>query len=222
MKKKRWGRSRRRLGFKQKLMFLLVFAAALVLAVECALAPVIENVALQQAHNKTVLNMNRAVQHQLQQRGDTFDYQELMHIERDEEGHITMLAPQTQVINQLVTDIVLEMETQFSLLNEQKLSVPLLSLFGSRLFASRGPELPVYFRSLATPNISIKDEFSSAGINQVRHRIYAEICTTVQIVVPFSSYSTQVSSTVLLAEAIIVGYTPETYVEFSLPEDIIR
>ena len=56
-------------------------------------------------------------------------------------------------------------------------------------------------------------EFESAGINQTRHKIYLSMQTRVQLVLPAGGEQMDFSSQVLIAESIIVGRVPESFLE---------
>lgn len=58
---------------------------------------------------------------------------------------------------------------------------------------------------------NIKSEFSSAGINQTLHRIYIEINCHVGILTVYKNADEDISTQVLLAEAVIVGNIPDSY-----------
>jgi sporulation protein YunB len=72
---------------------------------------------------------------------------------------------------------------------------------------------------VGTVRVKIIDNFESAGINQTRHSIYLSFDTNVRIVIPTKSGDALVATQVPLAETIIVGTVPTTYV--SLPGGLI-
>lgn len=53
--------------------------------------------------------------------------------------------------------------------------------------------------------------FSQAGINQTLHRIYLNVSCNVCILTPFDTIEENITSQVLLTEAVIVGDVPSTY-----------
>ena len=106
------------------------------------------------------------------------------------------------------------MEDALSHLADQKITVPLFAASGSRFLASFGPELPVRVRGLAMPQISLSDSFIAAGINQTKHSIYLNVDAELMVAVPFDSERCHISASVLLAEGIIIGQIPETYLNF--------
>ena len=61
-----------------------------------------------------------------------------------------------------------------------------------------------------------KSEFVSAGINQVRHRIYLEVLTNVSVVAPLITKEMSVTTNISIAETILVGDVPDSF--FSLNE----
>lgn len=54
-------------------------------------------------------------------------------------------------------------------------------------------------------------EFSQAGINQTKHRIFLEVNCSVTILTPFDTIEQNIKNQVLIAEAVIVGDVPSTY-----------
>lgn len=213
-----WGRRRgyRRQGRRALALWLLMpLLVVLFLFVEMQLAPLIETAAAQKAHSTALRAMTEAVNRTVAGYQDACDYQTLMHIERDSDGRITLLAPDTMLLNELITETVGAIETDLNSIGKQKLSLPLGSVTGSPLFAALGPEISFGFRVLGAPSVAVEDDFTSAGINQVRHRIYLTVTSELRVIVPFSRASSEVTTTVLLCEGIIVGYTPEAYFELN-------
>lgn len=202
-------RKRRRLLFLAVWLLLLLF---LFYSAELALSPALQITALQRAHSLTLAAMSEAIRDQIALTPGVGDYQQLMYIERDKEGRITLMVMDTQLLNRLVSNVVLDAESRLEDLSKQHITLPLLSLTGSRLFAGFGPDVPFSFRVSSAPTLTLQDEFTDAGVNQTRHRIYIELSADLKIVAPFSQAEERVTATVLLAEGIILGYTPDTYV----------
>ena len=53
--------------------------------------------------------------------------------------------------------------------------------------------------------------FTSAGVNQTLHQVNLKILATVYLFLPGEVLPVSVSSTVCVAETVIVGETPDTY-----------
>ena len=87
----------------------------------------------------------------------------------------------------------------------------MMSITGSKLLSSWGPDIPVRVTGIATPSVALSDSFTAAGINQTKHSIYLEAKATIQVAVPFQEETCTVSTKVLLAEGIFIGDVPETF-----------
>ena len=58
------------------------------------------------------------------------------------------------------------------------------------------------------------NSFTSAGVNQTLHRVCLDIHATVRLFLPGEVLPVSVSSSVCVAETVIVGETPDTYLNF--------
>ena len=96
------------------------------------------------------------------------------------------------------------------------------TLTGSPLLAGRGPCLRVRMQSVGTATARFDNQFSSAGINQTRHRIILDVDVHVSILLPGLTTYTKVSNEISVAETVIVGGVPETYTYFSTTPDEIE
>ena len=51
----------------------------------------------------------------------------------------------------------------------------------------------------------------TAGINQTKHQINLRVTVDMEILIPWGTQSTEVSTDVLIADTVIVGKVPDTY-----------
>ena len=68
---------------------------------------------------------------------------------------------------------------------------------------------------MGTVRVNVVDQFEAAGINQTRHKIYLNFDTSVRIVIPSKSGEAVVAAQMPLAESIIVGSVPDTFVNIA-------
>ena len=61
----------------------------------------------------------------------------------------------------------------------------------------------------------MESELISSGINQTLHRMYLQVNCNVNLLTPFHTIGENISNQILIAEAIIVGTTPDTYYNFN-------
>ena len=66
---------------------------------------------------------------------------------------------------------------------------------------------------LETSDVSYHNELMSAAINQSKYQLYLNVKMDLDILVPWEHQAETVGTNVLLAETVIVGKVPQTYVE---------
>lgn len=93
--------------------------------------------------------------------------------------------------------------------NNTKAKIPVGSLSGSYLLAGRGFDINVRICPVGEAAVTLKSTFDSAGFNQTRHSVYAEISASLVSSTPLYSFETEQTFEFLIAETIIVGEVPE-------------
>lgn len=203
---------RRSWPIKRAVALLLLVAVALALATaDARLKPIVEKVAAQQVHLAVVRLINEAVYDQL---GSGVAYQQLVNVSRDESGRVTLMQPDTVKITRLVTSIARDVENRLSSLSRRDVNIPLGLLTGSLLLADKGPNLVVGLVPVGSVSVDVRDEFTSAGINQTKHSIMLDIVVKVGILLPMQTSFAEICDSLPIVESVIVGPIPETYLEF--------
>lgn len=72
---------------------------------------------------------------------------------------------------------------------------------------------------VAVSKIDFITEFETQGINQTKYKVYVVLNTEARVLAPFSMHHIEVESTILVAEAIILGKVPDSFVQ--VPQDDI-
>lgn len=142
------------------------------------------------------------------------EYKDIVIIHKDDKGHVVLIQPNTIMLNKIMTDTVIEITASMRTMQQETMSIPLGQLTGSKILAALGPRLNVRVIPTGQINVGILNKFEQAGINQTRHLLYFQINTKLRITVPFIADEIDVSTTMPLAETIIVGDVPQTYVDF--------
>ncbi len=136
----------------------------------------------------------------------------LIEMELDNEGKVTLVQADTVAMNRLAADMSGRIQKKLMNLTDTKIQLPVGSLMGSQILSQMGPKFSLRILPMATTEVSFKTEFESTGINQTRHRVYLEVNSSAKVLVPFSSNKMQLKNTVLVAETIIVGDVPQSYI----------
>ncbi len=146
--------------------------------------------------------------------------QNLLIMETGNDGSIEMVQANTQAINRLLSGISYELQQRYkngTLI--QSTYVPLGSLLGSRILSQLGPSIKLTIMPSAVSHMDFITEFETQGINQTKYKVYAVVNTEARVLAPFSTDKIEVESTVLIAEAIILGDVPDSFV--NVPENDI-
>lgn len=141
-------------------------------------------------------------------------YSDLVKIHKDKDGRIVLLQPNTILINKIVTSTTAKISGSLEQMNEESVSVPLGQISGATLLSAYGPKIKVKVIPCGQVHVDIINRFDEAGVNQTRHLIYCSIKTDLKVAVPMMDEDIKVSTTVPLAETIIVGDVPRTYVDY--------
>ena len=90
-------------------------------------------------------------------------------------------------------------------------NIPVGNLTGVSLLMGRGPKVPVKIITMTSSRVEFNNSIVTAGINQTKHQINLEVIVDIDILVPWGTESTQVITEVLIADTIVVGRVPDTY-----------
>ena len=123
-------------------------------------------------------------------------------------------------INILMSQLSMNLQEAFQQMENDRYEVPVGSLLGSKIFSQTGPNVEIAIRPMSVSSMDFRTEFETQGINQTKYKIYIELGCRIKVLAPFSSRTFCTSSTILIAEAVILGDVPDSYVEVP-KEDIL-
>jgi hypothetical protein len=76
----------------------------------------------------------------------------------------------------------------------------------------RGPKVPIKIIYLTSSSVDFKNSIASAGINQTKLQLSLEITVDVDVLIPWSTKSSSIVTDVLVADTVVVGKVPDTFV----------
>lgn len=141
---------------------------------------------------------------------ENFQYDEIINIEKDIDGNITMIRSDTVKQNFLAAKVVLNCDERLNELGELGTKVPIGYATNNAFFYQMGPNITVKMKQVGNINTSYESIFESAGINQTRHKIYLNISARMRVIVPLNSRDVDITCQIPISETIIVGRIPET------------
>ena len=187
----------------------LALSWALLGTINRRLGPVLEAKASSQAVNLMTQAIDTAVDNCLQE--NDMNYGDFVTITTDGAGKVTSLTSNTAANSRFKRQVVEAVTRQLTTLDSDALGVPLGSLTGQPLLSGKGPSVRARVDSVGEVTADYTNSFTAAGVNQTLHRVSLDITATVYLFLPGEILPVSVSSSVCVAETVIVGETPDTY-----------
>ena len=172
---------------------------------------VIQELAEIQVKNTTSDLTNDAIAKQIDD--GIIQYDRIVYFEKDLDGRITALKTNMSEVNRLKTDILNIVNDEILALDSADIGIPLGSLFLPELLSGKGPAIPVHILSIRNADANFVSHFSQAGINQTLHQVTMEVSIDVAVLVLGRTSSFTMTSEVLVAETVLVGDVPDTFLQ---------
>ena len=203
------GRKIRR--FLHLLLAILVAVCLGFLMLRSRYRDVIRDLAETQVKNTTSDLTNDAIAKQIAE--GVIQYDRIVYFEKDLDGRITALKTNMSEVNRLKTDILNLINDEILALDTSDIGIPLGSLFLPELFSGKGPAIPVRILSIRNSDATFASKFSQAGINQTLHQLTMVVSVDVAVLVLGQTSSFTLSSEGVVAETVIVGDVPSTFLQ---------
>ena len=189
--------------------FIMIFIVSVFIGsfiyVDNSLRPTITVLAETKAIELANRSINKAVGEIVK---DKIDYSDLIYTKLDSQGKISMIQSNTILMNQIASDVALEIQNELKQVKTTTAYIPIGTALKSPILAKYGPQLKVSIEPIGNVSVNFKTSFESAGINQTRHRI-----------IPLTTSTKEVKAQIPICETIIVGEVPESYI--NVPQEIL-
>ena len=203
--------SRKIRSFIRLLLILLMFSGIFLLMFRSRYRSIIQELAETQVKNTTSDLTNDAIAKQIAD--GSIQYDRIVFFEKDLDGRITALKTNMSEINRLKTDILNIINDEILALDTSDIGIPLGSFFLPEILSGRGPVIPVNVLSIRNSDAAFSSNFVQAGINQTLHQLIMVVSVDVSILVLGHTSSFTITSEVVIAETVIVGSVPNTFLQ---------
>lgn len=201
-------RKKRKVNNKTKkkiFLFVLVFISVIVIF-EIRLKPIVNGIAEVQSKSLSTILISQTVNDILEETGITCD--ELEEINLNSNGSISSINTNTVVLNKLKNMISVRIQNNLADIKNKCVNVPLGTLLGSNLFNGQGPNIPLYITLSGNVASDFESAFESGGINQTVHKLSINVSAEITVIMPMSTFTTNVDTSVIIGETVIVGSVP--------------
>jgi sporulation protein YunB len=147
---------------------------------------------------------------------NNFNYDEVIKIEKDGEGNITMVKADTLKMSKIATSVAINAQKELQSIGEVGIKLPVGYLTKNNILAYYGPKVTVRMMPIGHIETKYSSQFETAGINQTRHKIYVETVIKIKVIIPMASSDVVIKNQVPIAETIIVGKVPQTSLQMDL------
>ncbi len=154
--------------------------------------------------------------------GGPIPYEDMIAVRTDSAGRVTMLQANAVRMNELATLTAIEAQKRLQSADAQSVSIPLGAALGIPFLSVLGPQIPVRIVPVSAVSAAFSTEFESAGINQSRHKIFLSLHAQARLVIPGGAKQVDLKGQVLIAESIIVGEVPQSYVNVPEMDDALN
>ena len=203
----------------RRLILCALLLMLLLMLLERNLTQVVLTLASAKAEVLAVQTLNEAAEALIAQ---GVSYDSLVHVTLGEDGSVRLLQANTAGMNSLASRASLTAQAKLEALQDQTVSVPLGSALGITLLAGTGPRIQVHMLPVGAVVTAYETEFTSAGINQTRHRVLLTMRAQVQLVLPTGASGVEAVTQVAVAESIIVGQVPDSFVNVGDDTDLLN
>lgn len=188
-------------------------ALLIIALLERRLRPIVETVARTQAQNVISQAVEQEIFEDLTRR--QIDYSDFVTIQRGEDGAIRALTTNMAQMNLFRSQLTARLLEVLEEIDVSQIQIPLGSLIDLDVLWGRGQSLGVHAMRVGTVSAEFSSQFAQAGINQTRHSIFLEIHVPLTLILPGGQVETTVETRLCVAETVIVGQVPDTYLHLN-------
>ena len=165
-------------------------------------------IAISDASDAMTMRINSAIA-EIMNSGE-FEGDSFVSFEKNANGEVTAISSNMARINAL-SALVLDRVVGVTENHALTVEIPAGNLTGVSLLMGKGPKVPVEILVLTSSRVEFSNSIVTAGINQTKHQISLEVIVDIDILIPWGTESAQVVTEVLIADTIVVGQVPSTY-----------
>ena len=136
---------------------------------------------------------------------------DMVRVNSDENGQVVSIETNTAQINAIKSQVSITLINKLGEMTAHPVKVSLGTLTGIDAFAGLGPQIEMRFELRGGVSTDIVSELQETGINQSLHTIDCVVSAEYSVILPGFRFAADLSSTVPLAQSVIVGEVPDAY-----------
>ena len=200
-----------------KKIIAIVLVLAILLAymlIDGAVKPTIFDLSEAKLKYLAIQAMNNAIVETIA--GVTYD--DLITILKDSDNRVTMMQVNALKMTELASKAALKAQDTIMNLGNQGIYIPLGTIVGGQMLSGKGPLIRIDIIPMGSVMAKYNSALEPAGINQTNSKIYMVLTANIQIVVGNTGKLVEVSQQAMIAENIIVGNVPSSFLQSTRDE----
>ncbi|MBQ3133900.1 MAG: hypothetical protein IJC17_06490 [Clostridia bacterium] len=197
---------------KRWLVLLLVLALLVTVASELWLMPMLDTFGDYHAQRLYDGTVSGYVAEIMQEYGLSED--NLVSMRTDQSGEITAVTPNTVSLNLIQSKLNERMSAQLRSVEGIRYEVPWGSVFGGVWLTGLGPKLTFRLTADSLVTVGLEDTVTAVGINQTCYSLSVTVDQDVLLVYAGRCRMLTMHSKALVAQTVLVGEIPQTYVDY--------
>ncbi|AIG25369.1 sporulation protein YunB [Brevibacillus sp. 7WMA2] len=136
---------------------------------------------------------------------------EVLDIEKDSDNKIRAINFNFQGYSKIMGEANQRIKNRLKEFESEKIEarVPLGLASGSSFLSDTGPKLPITFSPVGSAKTWLDPKLSEAGINMVMVTIYLQVEVRLQVIIPFATDQTIVTTSIPITNSLVVGEVPD-------------
>ena len=200
-------------------VFIIIAVVAIFFAyLRYVVMPVAKSYSADRIKAQTVSVINSSVSSALASDGDAT---KIVTVTYGSENDVTAVSVDTVILNRVVRAVIGSVQSSLDGLKRGGIGVPAGTLSGIALLSGMGPEINVRTVPVGIVGAEIVTSFTEVGINQTRHSIALKLTTDVSLYLTGANDNVKTVAEVPIAEHIVVGKIPDTYLKATTFQDMM-
>ena len=211
-------KKRKRRGAYIAVFVIVAVLAALILYLRLVVLPVAQAYAADRIKAKTVAAVNSSVASTLATDRSTSD---VVSVTYGAENNVTSVSVDTVALNEIVRNVIKSVQSALDAFGQGGIVIPAGTLSGITFVSGLGPNVNVRVVPVGIVGARVETSFTEVGINQTRHVIGLKLVTDVDLYLAGANGAVETVTEVPVAEHIIVGKIPDTYLKAATFQDMM-
>lgn len=175
--------------------------------VEIRVGHLAQQAAISKLNGMITTEVNRVAEEVMSEHGG----QSITEEEKDESGRVLSVSTDYVIVNRIKSALAIQIQKYLDEIDVVETTIPAGMLISDTMLTGFGIQIPIHVFATNAISVEFEDEFTSAGINQTRHHLMASITVPARVAGVVTYEETVIVTQVPIAETILVGEVPQTY-----------